>query len=100
MPRERRYPPSPYPPRTAATRSYRDGWDLGWQHMGTMGAGRARGYYDGMTDGPSKTGYRDGARARWAYERKVAAAEADARSAAREAQRAEWARAAEAEGAY
>lgn len=100
MDRERRYPPTPYAPRSEETRLYRDGWDLGWRHLGTMGVARTRDYLDGLSDGPSRHGYRDGARARWRYEQKATRARAEARREDREIQRRENARLAQEEGPY
>lgn len=64
--RERRYPPSPYRPRSAETLAYRDHWDLGWKHLGTL-AGELILSYEAGLRGPSRHGYRDGLLARYAY---------------------------------
>ncbi|MDQ6524340.1 hypothetical protein RB608_12045 [Nocardioides sp. LHD-245] len=67
----RRYPPTPYPPGSEATRQYRDAWDLGWQHVAMGGVQRAIVHDSWLTDGPERRGYRDGAEARAAYERRL-----------------------------
>lgn len=64
--RERRYPPSPYPPRSGQTLDYRTYWDLGWQHLGTM-AGELILSFEADLRGPSRHGYRDGLLAKWSY---------------------------------
>lgn len=72
--RERRYRPSPYPPRSDATRAYRDGWDLGWKHVAVKRSDWAREYFERMggdNGSPHQVGYRDGARARLAYEQRA-----------------------------
>lgn len=69
--RERRYPPSPYPPHSEATAAYRRAYDLGWKHLATLAGTQVLDYEAGLPPGPEKTGYRDGVRARWAYERRA-----------------------------
>lgn len=64
--RERRYPPSPYPPHSSRTLDYRRYWDLGWQHLGVM-AGELILSFEADLRGASRRGYRDGLRARWSY---------------------------------
>jgi hypothetical protein len=64
--RERRYPPSPYPPHSARTLEYRTHWDLGWRHLGTM-AGELILSFEADLRGASRHGYRDGLLARWSY---------------------------------
>lgn len=63
---ERRYPPSPYPPHSAATLAYRDNWDLGWRHLGVLANELILSYEAGLS-GASRHGYRDGLLARYAY---------------------------------
>jgi len=91
--RERRYPPSPYPPRSEATAAYRRAYDLGWKHLATLTGSQVLDYEQGLPSGPEKRGYRDGATARWAYEERAARVEPDIRRAEREEvlrQRREW----------
>lgn len=64
--RERRYPPSPYRPHSADTIAYRDHWDLGWKHLGTLDSRYILDYESGLR-GASRHGYRDGLLARWSY---------------------------------
>lgn len=64
--RERRYPPSPYPPRSSRTAEYRAHWDLGWKHLGTMSGELILSFEQGLR-GASRHGYRDGLLARWSY---------------------------------
>lgn len=64
--RERRYPPSPYPPHSTQTLDYRRHWDLGWQHLGVM-AGELILSFEQDLRGASRHGYRDGLLARWSY---------------------------------
>ena len=64
--RERRYPPSPYPPRSSQTRDYRTHWDRGWQHLGTLAGELILSFEQGLR-GASRHGYRDGLLARWNY---------------------------------
>jgi len=78
----RRYPPTPYPPRTKATSEYRDGWDAGWYDLGHRGWQLTMECEADLTDGPYRHGYRDGVMARWRYEE---ACEAGDRAARREA---------------
>lgn len=64
---QRRYPPSPFPPRSEATRIYRDSWDQGWDDYGRRGRAAALEFYAHLTGpegDPRKRGYRDGALAR------------------------------------
>lgn len=64
--RERRYPPSPYPPHSSATSAYRASYDLGWMHLGTL-AGELILSYEAGLHGASRHGYRDGLLAKWSY---------------------------------
>lgn len=64
--RERRYPPSPYPPHSADTDAYRTSYDLGWRHLGTLASELILSYEAGLR-GASRHGYRDGLLARWSY---------------------------------
>lgn len=64
--RERRYPPSPYPPGSGQTLDYRTYWDLGWQHLGVM-ASELILSFEADLHGASRHGYRDGLLARWSY---------------------------------
>lgn len=64
---ERRYPPTPYPPRSEDTRAYRDGWDHGWAFARDHGPRAAflcwadEGWW--LNGSPSQRGFEDGARA-------------------------------------
>lgn len=59
--RERRYPPTPYPPRSAATEAYRTAYDLGMKHLGTISGPDVLRYDAGLAPGsPDQRGYRDG----------------------------------------
>ncbi|MBC7279218.1 hypothetical protein [Nocardioides sp.] len=64
--RERRYPPSPYPPHSTATSAYRANWDLGWRHLGVLANELILSFEAGLS-GASRHGYRDGLIARWRY---------------------------------
>lgn len=67
MPGERRYPPTPYSPRSRETRDYRDGWDRGWAYARDRGPGAA--FLAWVDDGwwrvttPEHRGFEAGARA-------------------------------------
>ncbi|UUW88414.1 hypothetical protein [Pimelobacter simplex] len=67
--RPRRYPPTPYPPRTEETARYRDGWDRGWELA--ISRTRTVAYDADLEPGPYRRGFRDGATARWAREEKL-----------------------------
>lgn len=60
----RRYPRTPYAPRSEDTRQYRNGWDDGWDHLGDRGIPWAAAHYEGLESGPYKHGYLDGGDAR------------------------------------
>lgn len=63
---ERRYPPTPYPPRSAATEAYRVAYDLGVKHLGTISGPDVLRYDAGLRPGsPDQRGYRDGVTAAW-----------------------------------
>lgn len=98
MVRERRYPPTPYPPRSEETRLYRDAWDLGWRHYGALRA-QVLDYEAGLS-GPRRHGYRDGVIARWEAEQRARQAELQSKRAALAEQRARWRADAESEGAW
>ena len=69
--RERRYPPTPFPPRSEATRRYRAAWDRGWQMTATLRR-QALNYLEGRQPGsPEWTGFRDGVVARLRFEEKA-----------------------------
>lgn len=87
--RERRYPPSPYPPRSDETRRYRDAWDLGWRHYGSLRS-QVLEYEAGLSDGPARQGYRDGVLARFSAEERAREAERRAKLADRERDRERW----------
>lgn len=64
--REREYPPTPYAPHSEATRAYRDAYDLGRKHLGSISSASLLRYHDGLEPGsPSQRGYEDGVRAAW-----------------------------------
>lgn len=64
--REREYPPTPYAPRSEATRAYRDAYDLGLRHFRTLSWDMVRRHEAGLRAGsPEKRGYRDGVIAAW-----------------------------------
>lgn len=59
--RERRYPPTPYPPHSEATEAYRTAYDLGMKHLGTISGPDVLRYDAGLAPGlPVQRGYRDG----------------------------------------
>lgn len=59
--RERRYPPTPYPPHSEATEAYRTAYDLGVKHLGTISGPDVLRYDAGLVPGsPAQRGYRDG----------------------------------------
>ena len=70
--RERRYGPTPYAPRSEATRAYRDAYDLGMRHFGALDRAGVLRYDAGLTPGsPEQRGYRDGVTAAWRREQKA-----------------------------
>ena len=96
----RRYPPSPYPPRTEETRLYRDGWDDAWNDVTRHGVRRAIERFGELEDGPYKHGYLDGGDARIAREVKAIEAEKRWREVWRREDREAEARRAQDEGAW
>lgn len=69
---ERRYPPTPYGPRTPETRAYRDAYDLGWRHYATVPGSMILRHDAGLRPGsPEQRGYRDGVTARFIREQKA-----------------------------
>ncbi|MFI5627580.1 hypothetical protein ACIA03_29255 [Nocardioides sp. NPDC051685] len=63
---ERRYPPTPYRPHSAATAAYRTAYDLGVKHLGTISGPSVLRYEAGLRPGsPEQRGYRDGVTAAW-----------------------------------
>lgn len=89
----RRYPPSPYPPKSKANSAYRDGWDKGWEMVMERGHRYAfqhwieNGYW--LETSPKHHGFEDGAKA--AIKKQIQRIEGEKRLAAE--QRAEIARA-------
>lgn len=70
--RERRYPPTPYAPRSAATLAYRDAYDLGWRHYASVPGDMILRHDAGLrADSPEQHGYRDGVTARFVLEEKA-----------------------------
>lgn len=64
--REREYPPTPYAPRSEATRAYRDAYDLGLRHFRTLSWDIVSRHEAGLRPGsPDQRGYRDGVIAAW-----------------------------------
>ena len=101
QPRERRYPPSPYAPRSAATAAYRDAFDLGKRHYAALDLGAVIRYCNGLRRlTPEWRGYVDGVRAGWELEQACLAGERQAQREAYAAQRAQWRREAQAEQPY
>lgn len=64
--RERRYAPSPHRAHSKETIAYRDHWDLGWRHLGTL-AGSLILSFEADLRGASRHGYRDGLLAKYEY---------------------------------
>ncbi|MGH3352295.1 MAG: hypothetical protein ACRDPS_16625 [Nocardioides sp.] len=63
---ERRYPPTPYRPHSAATDTYRTAYDLGVKHLGAISGPSVLRYEAGLKPGsPEQRGYRDGVTAAW-----------------------------------
>lgn len=63
---ERRYPPTPYAPHSEATRAYRDAYDLGVRHLGTISGPDVLRYDAGLRpNSPEQRGYRDGVTRAW-----------------------------------
>lgn len=63
---ERRYPPTPYRPHSAATEAYRTAYDLGVKHLGSIPGPDVLRYDAGLRPGtPEQRGYRDGVTAAW-----------------------------------
>ncbi len=71
----RRYPPTPYGPRTEETRTYRDYWDDGYEHLGQWTADMMDSLFEGLTSEPARRGYLDGSAAK--FRRLLAAAKFD-----------------------
>lgn len=70
---ERRYPPTPYRPHSEATRAYRDAYDLGVRHLGSISGPDVLRYDAGLEPGsPAQRGYRDGVTAAWTRLQKLA----------------------------
>lgn len=98
---ERRYPPTPYAPRSAATQAYRYRWDLGQRHYATIGLAGVIRFCDGLRRlTPEWRGYVDGVRAAWEREQKHRAAEHETRQRMHAAEREQWRREGQAERPY
>lgn len=70
--REREYPPTPYAPRSEATRAHRDAYDLGLRHFHTLSWDMVRRHEAGLRpDSPGQRGYRDGVIAAWNRQEKA-----------------------------
>lgn len=84
---DRRYPPTPYRPRSRETAAYRDGWDRGWAYVRSHGVRWAVEHYRTRPEprdsgesgepggswysGPYWHGYRDGVAAQVERQRRI-----------------------------